>query len=228
MSTRHFTPRLFSFLRDLAANNDREWFAAQRDRYEADVREPVRAFIRDVAPMLEELAPHLIVDDSKSGGSLMRINRDLRFNPDAPPYKTYVGIHFRHLDFKARSTPSIFLRFEPRHSAVGIGLWRPDAPAAAAVRVAIAEHPDEWRQVVGDPAFSGTFDLVGDSLKRPPKGFDPDHPLIETLQRKDFAAAASLSQTRITAPGFLSDFVSTCREAGPFLEFLAGAVGVKL
>lgn len=228
METRHFTPRLFSFLRDLAAHNDRQWFRANRERFERDVREPARAFIRDVASDLGELAPHLIVDDSKSGGSLMRINTDLRFNPDGPPYKSYVGIHFRHEEFRERSAPSIFLRLEPRHSAIGIGLWRPDGATAGAVRDAITERPDDWSAIVEDPDFSSTFDLVGDSLKRPPRGIEPDHPLVATLRRKDFAVAVGLSQARVTAPGFRQDFVATCRRAQPFLEFLAGAADVKL
>lgn len=228
MEIRHFTPRLFSFLRDLAAHNDREWFTAHRGRYESDVREPARAFIRDVAPHLEEFAPHLIVDDSKSGGSLMRINRDLRFSPDGPPYKSYVGIHFRHEEFKERSAPSIFLRLEPRRSAIGIGLWRPDAAAAGAVRSAIVERPEDWREIVEDLRIADAFDLVGDSLRRPPRGIDPDNPLIEVLKRKDFAVALPLTQARVTAPGFLDDFAGTCRQSRPFLEFLAAAVGVKL
>lgn len=228
METRHFTPRLFSFLRDLAAHNEREWFQANRERYERDVREPARAFIRDVASDLDELAPHLIVDDSKSGGSLMRINTDLRFNPDGPPYKSYVGIHFRHRDYKELSAPSIFLRLAPRHSAIGIGLWRPDAGTAGAVRRAIVERPGEWLGIVEDPDFASTFELVGDSLKRPPRGVEPDHPLVETLRRKDFAVAVGLSQARVAAPGFRDDFVATCELAQPFLEFLAGAADVKL
>jgi uncharacterized protein (TIGR02453 family) len=228
METRHFTPRLFSFLRDLAAHNDREWFHDNRDRYERDVREPARAFIRDVASDFDELAPHLIVDDAKSGGSLMRINTDLRFNPDGPPYKSYVGIHFRHEEFRERSAPSIFLRLEPRHSAIGIGLWRPDAATAGAVRGAIVERIDDWCGIVEDPDFSSTFEFVGDSLKRPPRGVEPDHPLVDTLRRKDFAVAVGLSQARVTAPGFRDDFVATCRRAQAFLEFLADAAGVKL
>lgn len=228
MEIRHFTPRLFSFLRDLAAHNDREWFAAHRDRYERDVREPARAFIRDVAPHIEEIAPHLIVDDSKSGGSLMRINRDLRFSPDGPPYKDYVGIHFRHEEFKERSAPSIFLRFEPRRSAIGIGLWRPDAATAGDVRSAIRERPEEWRTIVADLTVGHSLELVGDSLRRPPRGIDPDHPMVDDLRRKDFAAALPLTQALVTAPGFLDDFVGTCRAAVPFLDFLAEATGVQL
>lgn len=228
METRHFTPRLFSFLRDLAAHNDREWFLAHRERYELDVREPARAFIRQVAAPLQEMAPHLVVDDSRSGGSLMRINRDRRFDAAAPPYKDYVGIHFRHAEHKERSAPSIFLRLEPRHSALGIGLWRPDAVTAGAVRRAIVGQPDVWRGIVEDTDFASAFALVGESLKRPPRGIDPGHPLAEVLRRKDFAAAARLSQSRVTSPGFADDFLATCERARPWLEFLAGAIGVRL
>ena len=91
-----FGPELFSFLEDLQANNDREWFAANRDRYEEHLLEPALAFIDAFAPRLEKISPHFRADARPSGGSLFRIYRDTRFSKDKRPYKTNVGIHFRH------------------------------------------------------------------------------------------------------------------------------------
>ena len=93
---RSFGPELAAFLQDLRSNNERGWFTGNRDRYEETVREPARAFIRAMAPALAAISPHFRADDRKTGGSLMRIHRDTRFSRDKTPYKTNVGIQFRH------------------------------------------------------------------------------------------------------------------------------------
>src|SRR6185436_13875672 len=89
-----FTPALFRFLRDLRKNNDRDWFAAHKESYERDVKEPALAFVAGFAAALRRLSPHLVADPRPVGGSLFRIHRDVRFGADKRPYKTHVGIHF--------------------------------------------------------------------------------------------------------------------------------------
>ena len=97
---RHFTPKMFSFLRDLADNNDREWFAANKDRYETDVREPALDFIEDFADRLLKISPNFSADPRKQGGSMFRIHRDTRFSKDKTPYKIHTGMQFRHVATK--------------------------------------------------------------------------------------------------------------------------------
>ena len=91
-----FDPAFFRFLRDLKANNDREWFAANKERYEDDVRGPALDFVVEFAPQLERISRHFVADPRPSGGSLFRIHRDTRFSKDKAPYKTFTGIQFRH------------------------------------------------------------------------------------------------------------------------------------
>src|SRR5215831_13572407 len=91
-----FGPELFSFLTDLRANNSREWFAANKQRYEEQLLEPALAFINAFAPRLERISPHFRADARPIGGSLFRIHRDTRFSKDKSPYKTHTGIQFRH------------------------------------------------------------------------------------------------------------------------------------
>ena len=105
MNEPSFGPELFSFLEDLAANNDREWFAANKRRYEEHLLEPALAFIEDFAPRLEQISPHFRADPRPNGGSLFRIYRDTRFSKDKTPYKTNVGIHFRHERAKDAHAP---------------------------------------------------------------------------------------------------------------------------
>src|SRR3954462_3466837 len=100
-----FTPELFAFLRDLADNNDREWFTTNKARYVADVQEPALAFVEDVGMRLPEVSRHFVADPRPTGGSLFRIYRDVRFSKDKSPYKTNIGIQFRFTERSADGTP---------------------------------------------------------------------------------------------------------------------------
>jgi uncharacterized protein (TIGR02453 family) len=221
-----FSPRLFTFLRDLAANNDREWFAANKARYVADVQEPALAFIEDVGPRLVDVSPHFVAEPRTVGGSLFRIYRDTRFSKDKTPYKTHVGIQLRHDRAKDAHAPGFYLHLEPGSVFMGCGTWRPDAETLRAIRTAIASDGARWQAIVGDPAFSGRFRLAGDALKRPPAGFDPDHPLIDDLKRKDFIAVTDLAQTDVTSRGFLTQFMHLSAQSSDFMRFLCDGARV--
>jgi uncharacterized protein (TIGR02453 family) len=223
---RAFTPELFRFLRDLDANNDRDWFHASKERYESVARHPALAFISDFGPELEKISRHFSADPRPVGGSLFRIHRDVRFSPDKRPYKTHIGIQFRHKLARDVHAPGFYLHLEPGSSFAGAGIWRPDSATLKSVRDVLAAEPDRWRRVKAGKRFSSVFELSGDSLKRAPCGYDPEHPLIEDLKRKDFVAMTGLTQTRITARGFLDDFARLCRAASPFMKFLCDAVQV--
>ncbi len=225
-ATRSFGPELFRFLRDLKASNDRVWFARNKDRYEDDVRGPALDFVADVAPYLERVSPHFVADPRPAGGSLFRIHRDTRFAKDKSPYKNYVGIQFRHELGKDAHAPGFYLHLEPKAVFVGAGIWHPDQATLARIREAIADDPKAWRRATGSPSFRGRYRLAGESLKRAPAGFDPAHPLIEDLKRKDFICVASLTEKDVCAPGFVENFAGTCRHASPLVRFLCSALDV--
>jgi uncharacterized protein (TIGR02453 family) len=222
--TASFEPELFTFLTDLAANNDRAWFAANKQRYEAYVLEPALAFVEDFAPRLETISPYLRADPRPSGGSLFRIYRDTRFSKDKTPYKTNVGIHFRHELAKDVYAPGFYLHLSPGEVFAGGGIWHPDTPTVTKIREAIVSDPDGWRKGTRRGAFAKTFRLGGDSLKRPPSGFASDHPLIDDIKRKDFFGWTELSERDVTSPGFLDEYTRLCRTAAPLMRFLCGAV----
>jgi uncharacterized protein (TIGR02453 family) len=215
-----FSPELFAFLRDLADNNDRDWFAANKERYAADVQEPALAFIEDVGMRLPEVSRHFVADARTTGGSLFRIYRDVRFAKDKSPYKTQVGIQFRHARSRDVHAPGFYLNLEPERVFMACGSWRPERDTLHAVRTAIAAKPKRWQAIIEEPKFAERFTLGGESLKRPPAGFDRDHPLIEDLKRKDFIASANLTEADVTASGFLDDFLELCGSASEFMRFL--------
>ncbi len=222
----YISPELFTFFRALKENNNREWFQANKQRYESQLREPLLQFITDFGLRLAEISPHYVADARKSGGSLFRINRDIRFSKDKSPYKTAAGIQFRHESGKDVHAPGFYLHLEPDSVFGGAGLWHPDTKTLGKIRDTIVENPDRWQAIVSDEAFSAVYKLEGDSLKRAPKGYDPDHPLIEDLRRKDLIAGTPFSEEEACAPDFIDRFAESCRQAAPFVKFLTTAIGL--
>ena len=222
----HLTPTAFKFLKDLGANNNRDWFQANKQRFEDDLREPALQFIRDFAPHLAKISPYFRADDRKSGGSMFRIYRDTRFSKDKSPYKTYTGLQFRHEQGKDAHCPGYYLHLQPKEIFVGVGIWHPDGDTLKMIRAAIDDDPSRWKKVSRGKGFTKVFELGGDSLKRAPKGYAVDHPLIDDLKRKDFIAATQLTQKDVTRPDFVKQFATLCKTGSPLVEFLCDALEV--
>ncbi len=223
----HFTPALFDFLADLIVNNRREWFQANRDRYERDVKDALLGFVSDFGERLPEISPHMIADPRPSGGSMFRIYRDMRFSKDKSPYKTNAGVHFRHEVGREVHGPGLYLHMEPGNVFAAAGIWRPDSATVGKIRGAIVDNPKQWEAIVNDGRFNSNYGLEGESLKRAPKGIDPAHPLIEHLKLKSFAAGTTFSQDDACSPDFIDTYVDSCQTAGPFMKFLCDSVGLK-
>jgi uncharacterized protein (TIGR02453 family) len=219
-----FTADLFRFIQDLKKHNDRAWFAKNKDRYLDAVQEPALEFVRAFAPSLAGISPQLVADDRPVGGSLFRIYRDVRFSKDKSPYKTHVGISFRHRNGKDVHTPGYYLHLEPGQVFAAAGIWHPDRETLGKIRATIAEKPNEWKKATQGKRFTAKYRLSGDTLKRAPAGFDPDHPLIEDLKWKDYVAVATLDEGTATSEDFVPRFAETCAGASPFMRFLCRAL----
>ncbi|MDE2732146.1 MAG: DUF2461 domain-containing protein [Bacteroidota bacterium] len=221
------TPELFTFFRELAENNDRAWFAENRSRYERYVKVPLLEFIRAFATPLHSLSPNYSAVP-RVGGSLFRIYRDIRFSKDKSPFKTAAGIHFRHNAGKDAHAPGFYLHLEPDEVFAAIGIWGPRGPALRSIRQFIADHADEWTQILSDPAFTEVYhrNLATDALKRAPKGFDPNHPLIEDLKRKHFVAAAPLTESAVCSDDFPEHLYAVWNCGTDYMSYLTRAVNL--
>ena len=175
---------------------------------------------------MRKISPSFRADARPVGGSLFRIYRDTRFSKDKTPYKTHVGISFGHRSGKDVHSPGFYLHLEPGEVFVGAGIWHPDTKAATAIRTAIVERPAVWKKAAHGAPFAKTFRLSSDSLVRAPRGFDPDHPLVDDLRRKDFIGIREFDEKTASSPRFLDTFLGACRDASPLVRFLCEAVGV--
>ena len=91
----------------------------------------------------------------------------------------------------------------------------------------MSEHPQRWLDAIGEDRFISTYHLAGDSLKRPPRGFDPEHPLIEDLKRTDYLASIQIDDIVATRESFLDYYVEMCQAAAPFMRFLTESLGLS-
>jgi uncharacterized protein (TIGR02453 family) len=220
------SPELFRFLRELADHNDRDWFAANKERYEREVRDPMLRFIEALAPRLKKISPHFVADAKPVGGSMMRIYRDTRFSKDKSPFKTAVMAHFEHKKGKEGSAPAFYLRVKPGESIAGGGIWHPEPPAIKKIRKAIVGDTKSWQKIREGRAFGSGCGMAGESLKRPPPGFPADHPFVDDLKRKDFAISAPLDERRLASAAFLDEVTAAFATSAPFLSFVTKAIGL--
>lgn len=240
MASPYFTPSTFKFLKALAVNNSKAWFAAHKAEYEASVRAPCLAFIADLAAPLAKISPQLVASAKPVGGSLFRIHRDTRFASDKSPYKTHAGLSFYHAATKAvaRSSgsnammgrldaPGCYLHLEPGGCFIGGGLWHPQPETLKRARAYMISNPASWKQATQSAAFTRYYTLDGDSLQRPPAGFDPAHDLIADLKRKDYIGTAPLTQAEVCSPDLLKTTLAHYRALAPMLDWLCGALDLE-
>lgn len=240
IATPYFTPKTLKFLRALSRNNEREWFHAHKDEYETYVKAPCLALITDLATPLRAVSDLLVADARPQGGSLFRIHRDIRFSNDKRPYKTYAGMNFFHRATRAGArgadaagdpgrldAPGLYLHLEPGASFLGGGIWHPQPKTLKRIRDFMVDNPESWKHATRRKAFAAQFSLTGDSLVRPPKGYRPDHDLLQDLKRKDIVASSALSDEELLSPDLVRNLGRRYKLMGPLVEWLCLGLDVE-
>jgi len=221
-----FKPTTINFLKELSDNNNRNWFTHNKQRYEIEVLAPALEYISAMSEPLANISPHFTAIPKRIGGSLMRIYRDTRFSKDKTPYKTNIGIQFRHQLAKDVHSPGYYLHIAPDEIFIGIGTWRPPSDALLKIREYIVEYPKKWITVCNNEEFRKKYELAGDKLKTAPRGFTKDHELINDLRWKDFIAVRNLNQSDIQNENFVGESSGLFKSAAPYMKFLCDALGV--
>jgi uncharacterized protein (TIGR02453 family) len=223
-----FPNQTFKFLRDLKKNNDRDWFNANKARYKDYVVAPMVSFIEAMDGRLAKVSDCFVADPRPNGGSMFRIYRDTRFSNDKTPYKEHIACHFRHMAGKDAHAPGFYVHLENEQVFFGGGIWHAENAVLNQIRQAIVDDPDGWKAATRKKAFRERFGgLEGDSLKRPPQGFDPDHPFIDDIKRKDFFGIQSVKPQVARTPEFVDEVTKAFVALKPLMEFLTVAVGLS-
>lgn len=218
-----FSPASFDFLNELSVNNEREWFKANQTRYEQQVRTPALQFIEAMQPSILALSPRLTAVPKKVGGSMMRPQRDSRFSKDKTPYKTNVGIQFRHFQGKDVHAPGLYLHIANDGCFLGAGIWHPESKALNAIRSCIDENPNGYKKALKALTQAG-FNMEGSQLIRPPKGYDKTHPMLDELKRKDFIAIKPISIEQVCAADFGEMCITEFEHCQQLMRYLCFAL----
>lgn len=218
MTPPRFTPAALTFLRALKRNNDREWFRARKDQYEALLRDPMIAVIERLASDLRPFAPDLVADPKTS---IYRIYRDTRFSGDKTPLKTHISAVFPCRGLGKHQGAGLYFEVAPAWVWVGGGLYAPDTSQLQAVREHIAGNLRRFKTIVESPAFRRSVGpLGGDRLQRVPRGFPQDHAAAEYLKHRQFLASREFAAGFATSPKFYAGLLTVFRQVAPLIRFL--------
>lgn len=215
-----FSPDAIQFLVDLAANNERSWFQPRKADFERLLKDPLEALC---VALGETFAQRGIPLSANPARSPFRIYRDVRFSKDKSPYKTHVSASFPWVGGGDRTAGGYF-HLQPGEIYVGGGVWHPEPAWLRAFRDRVVGDYDGFRAIVEAPAFGETFGSVGDdgeSLKRVPPGYPPDHPAADLLRKKNVTFGRRLSDADATSPKLPSVIAESFAVGTPLLRYLA-------
>jgi uncharacterized protein (TIGR02453 family) len=212
------------FLRDLAEHNNREWFQANRKRYEQELKEPAQRLAESIVGVLKKVDRRHASDPTKAVG---RIFRDIRFSKDKTPYYTYVWFHFPLANEPRYAGAAYYVGVELDGAGTGAGCWMPPPERMDSLRAKLAKQHGAFRKIVDDAKFRKRFGkLEGEAFKRVPKPYPPDHPAGDLLKLKGMHVHGKLPLKVATSDGFLDAIAEDFRLLSPMVAFLDKGLAV--
>jgi uncharacterized protein (TIGR02453 family) len=222
-----FPTDLFRFFRELEQNNNRNWFNQSRERYTRSVVQPMSDFICAMQPRLKAISAHYTADPRPHGGSMFRIYRDARFSRDKTPYKTHAACQFRHDSGKDVHAPGFYVHLGLDEVFCGGGIWQPASRDLGHIRDFIADNVRAWARIRNARKIVDVGGISGESLQRPPRGFNEQHVHIEDLKRKSFYVMTGCDRAAALRPDFVELVSEAFRRAAPLNRFICQALDLE-
>ena len=217
-----FPSETLPFLRDLKANNNRDWFLPRKPVYEEKVKAPMVELVLALGEELRDFGTDLVTAPDKA---IYRIYRDVRFSKDKSPYKTHVAAVFSARGLDKHAGAGLYFHVSPDELLVGGGIYRPGSRELLAIRQHIATDHEALRAICKDRTFRRFFgQMTGERLKRIPKGFAPDHPATDLLVYKQLLATGQLDPTISETPRLFQELVKRFRAIEPLIVYLNSAL----
>ncbi|MBT3382745.1 MAG: DUF2461 domain-containing protein [Prolixibacteraceae bacterium] len=213
--------KVLQFLNELSENNNKEWFHANRKRYEEN-RDKVLFITEVLINEIRKWDKDIPVMNPKD--CMFRIFRDVRFSKNKQPYKNNFG-SFIAKDGRKSISAGYYFHIEPEGSFMGGGIYMPSAEPLKAIRKYIADHGDEFYAIINDKEFKQVYpEMYGDKLKTAPKGFPKDHEFIDLLRYKSFAFSTNLKKEELLGENFIENVVKAFRKLYNVNAFLNTAL----
>jgi uncharacterized protein (TIGR02453 family) len=214
----------FDFFEELSKNNDREWFTANKKRYEKDAKEPFITLVEAIVASLHDTEPDLSLIPAKQ--MLFRINRDIRFSKDKRPYKEHMSASIGRFGTKDKIYPGHYMHIAPHETFIAGGAyWFEEKTMLYRVRNFIAQYPERFAELIDNQAFKSTFgEIKGEKNKRMAPEFVEDvkrQPLIANTQ---FYWSIALTPKDALKPNFVEILRGYFETAQPLNNFLIEAM----
>lgn len=211
-----YVKQLYDYLGRLAVNNNREWFALNKEEFDY-----LRAqWLEDVQRLIGLMSEY---DQSLRGlvakDCVYRIYRDIRFSPDKSPYKTYFSAVLGRGGRKCQGS-CYYVHLQPGNSGLHGGIWCPEKNVLDALRHAIDDNADEFRQIITDRKFSGLFNLYGEKLKNVPRGYASDNPNAEYIKMKEYLLQGTRPDQWFCAENWVEKASGEFKAMLPFHRFI--------
>ena len=208
----------FAFLTALKANNNREWFEANKPRYQA-ARENLLAVVGVLIKEIGSFDSDIFWLEAKD--CVFRINRDVRFSANKDPYKTNFTAGLAK-GGKKGGNAFYYLHIAPEHCSLNGGMWMPEAEIVKKIRRTIYQNPAELVKVINDKNFITEFGKLNqeEKLKNVPRGFDKEFPEAELLKLKSFTVTRNFQDADFTAENFMATAKKTFEKMFPLIQFL--------
>lgn len=204
------------FLKTLKANNNREWFNANKEVFLVE-QENIEVF---AGALLAELNTQDVIETASGKNSLSRIYRDTRFSKEKIPYKHYFNGHFSRAGKHRRG--GYYFRIEPGNTIIAGGFQNPNPQDLKRIREEIAADPAALREILLSKTFTETFsNLKGEQVKTAPKGFAADHEAIDLLRYKQFLLVKRFTDKEVLSPDFVKDAAGAYRQMLPFFDYMS-------
>ena len=214
----HFSPAALKFLKSLRRNNDRDWFNARKDVYEAELKTPMLAVITQVNDALADFAPQFVRDPAKC---MMRIYRDIRFSPNKQPYKTNIAAWWASAGLEKTSGAGFYLELSPDALRIAAGAYMPEKDQLLAIRRMLLDKHDELRRLFSVKYLKGRMEpFDGQKMTRGPKGFPAEHPALDLILHRQWGIMATLPTEVALSPVLGKEIVSRFQLALPLVELL--------
>ncbi len=218
----YFTNDFLDFFKELAANNNKDWFDANRKRYETSVKAPFKAFVQEMIDRVAKVDPTVSIEPRDA---IFRINRDIRFSKDKTPYKTHVAAIVSPGGKKDKTTPGMYIQLGPEDLRFYGGAHMLDKEQLYNVRNYIMQHLDEFNKVITAKKFKDTFgEIHGEKNKKLPKEFQATAEQQPLLFNKAFYYFAKMAPETVTDPKLADLFMQQYKTSEPVKDFLTQAL----
>jgi uncharacterized protein (TIGR02453 family) len=211
--------QLFQFLKELKKNNTREWFNEHKPTFQ-NFHTEAKVFYQAVEDRLQQT-------DQIEKHKVFRIYRDVRFSKDKTPYKSRFAGYFIRATQELRG--GYYLNIEPGNCIVGGGFYGPESDDLKRIRKEFEQDDSEIRAILNDKKFKSIFgELQGQELKSAPRGFNPEHPAIDLIRKKQFYVIRSFTDKEVQSLNFIDDVLETYQTIRPFFDYMSAVLTTNM